>query len=433
VPVHYNPAAPRQAAYAGPGGDLQYTRLIPPGPAYFGAAAWFSLAAAFLLTGISRLIGIMRAADAVPAPVRLSTSRKTIHTDQLIDRYGLEWLRLDNQPDPSGDVFVFGEPVPGRWLTVLLDDGQLIWPATKAQPTLASTSLRLPIAQPDRLEAVHLLLAGYAQIVGLLDRLPTVIHKPLGADADWWILGALRPIVKTLVSLHLRRHLAALNSALLQATLLPYDMPDTQSRRALAEAGNQCRTFAGTLPRRGLLAVLATIAATSLSIVSPFVFLPHIHVSGQTVAQYLSLVLAVVLIFGIVPLVVFFHSVRCKRSLFTPASGGSNRRVARSTASVSTEWNIYELERTAFTAFGIPHPREWESTPLIGWLVGIIYGGAILSRAKIEILLPFLALLGIVAASVAIVKIYRWQRRIHTLQASPDWTTTAEDATPSVP
>ena len=112
---------------------------------------------------------------------------------------------------------------------------------------------------------------------------------------------------------------------LLRAALLCDDEPDSQSRRILAEASDECRTFAGTLPRRGLLAVLATIAATGLSIVSPFLLLPHIQLSVRVVSQYVPPVLVGVLIFGVAPLLMFFRSVLYKRALFNPASGSSDR------------------------------------------------------------------------------------------------------------
>ena len=46
-------------------------------------------------------------------------------------------------------------------------------------------------------------------------------------------------------------------------------------RRILAEASDECRAFAQTLPRCGLLAVLAAIAATVLTIISSFL-LPYV-------------------------------------------------------------------------------------------------------------------------------------------------------------
>jgi hypothetical protein len=262
VPIRYIPTAPSGAYYAGPDGDTYYPN---PGNAYFGAVVWLSFAVALLLTGASRLIGIMRAASTdVATPVWLTISGEIAYADELSDSYSLEWRVLPDQPDMEGDVHILGKPTAGRWLIVRLADDRLVWPARTAQPLLASV-LRLPLVWPGRGRDVQLLLAGYAQIVDLLGALPLFIRRPPGPETYRWWLGAPRPVVKTLVTLHLRRRLAALGSALLRAALLCDDKPDCQSRRILAEASAECRAFAGTLPRRGLLAILATIAATSIS------------------------------------------------------------------------------------------------------------------------------------------------------------------------
>src|SRR5215469_14877400 len=86
------------------------------------------------------------------------------------------------------------------------------WPASRA-----ISGLKLPVVQPGPAGSVHLLLAGYAQVVHLLALMPPVIRRPPGPETDWWVLGALRPVVKTLVTQHLRRRLAALSGALQRA------------------------------------------------------------------------------------------------------------------------------------------------------------------------------------------------------------------------
>jgi len=359
----------------------------------------------------------MRAASTdVATPVQLRTSGEIVHADQLSDSYSLEWRVLPFQPDVAGGVRILGKPAAGRWLIVRLNDGRLVWPARTAQPLLASAALRLPVVQPGRVGAVHLLLAGYAQIVDLLGALPVVIRRPPGSKTDWWVLGAPRPVVKTLVSLHLRRRLAALGSALLRAALLCNDEPDSRSRRMLAEASAECRAFAGTLPRRGLLAVLATIAATSLSILSPFLLLPHIPLTGRVVSQFVLPVLAGVLIFGVAPLLMFFRAVRYKRALFNPPSAVD----LKSAENVNTDWDVYELERAAFAAVAVLEQREWESRQTILWLIGAIYLAAIAIPLGFARPLPTLIVLGASAALFAVVKAYLWQRRMHALPASQD-------------
>jgi hypothetical protein len=351
------------------------------------------------------------------------------HVDQLPESYCLEWRLLQGQPNVAGDVHILGEPAGGRWLVVQLDDGRLIWPASKA---MASALLKLPVVQPSPVESVHLLLAGYAQIVDLLDKLPVLIRRQLGApETQWWLIAAPRPMVKTFVSVHMRRRLTTLSSALLRAALLCDDEPDSQSRRTLSDASDECRKFAGTLPRRGMLAAFATIAvvaATSLSIISPFLLLPHILLSGRDLGQLILLILGVIfvifVIFGLPTLSIVAHSIDYKEALFKPASGNSGRSMGKSIASANTDVDVYKLERAAFAAAKLRQPSErgW-----ILWLMGVIYPVAIIIFFGYELafngiaiggLIVFFAIAGgLIALFAIIVKFYTWQRRVRARQA----------------
>jgi hypothetical protein len=423
LPILYDPAAPSDAAYSGPGGDSAYPNLHGwEWPAYYGAAAWLSLALVLFSTGASRFIGITRAAlTSVTTPVRLKkTSFEVVVTDQLPDSYGLEWRVLPGQADIADEARILGKPEAGRWLIVRLDNDRLIWPASKAQPLLASAILRRPVVPSGPVGTVHLLLAGYAQMVELLGKLPIVMRQPPGVGINWWIIGALRPVVKSLLTIHLRRRLMALASALLWAASLCDDEPNHQSRRSLVEASNECRAFAETLPRRSLLAVLVTVAATSITIIGPFLLLPHIQFSGQVLGQYALPVLIGVLIFGVAPMLIFFRSVQCKRALFNPASANFNRPLTEPEAGVTADWNVYELERAAFAAVGVPEPNEWEAGRPIRWLVGFFYLAAISIPIGYVAPLITLAILGTSIVVFAIVKTYQWQHRVRTLQGSRD-------------
>jgi hypothetical protein len=419
IPIGYDPTTPSQAVYAGPGGDAKDTPWTSPPVAYFWAVVWLSLTITLLLTGISRLTNITRAAQgAVAMPVRLRTSGNMAHIDQGIEGYDLEWRLLQDQPDAAGDVHILGEPVAGRWLIVQVNDGRLIWPASKAQPVLTSASLKLPVVQPSPVESVHLLLAGYAQIVDLLDKLPIVIRRQPETGTEWWALGALRPVVRALVNVHLRRRLATLGGALLRAALVCDDEPDSQSRRMLSDASSECRAFASTLSRRSLLAVLATFAATVLSIVSPFLLLPHIPLSGRAVGLWILLVLIVTLIvFGWAPLNVFFHSVRWKRALFNPASDTFGKPISKSVPIVNANVDVYELERIAFAIAELPQPREWE------WrtesLVSVIYPAAI-TILLLSIVVSWqggTSILALIVSFYIVITSYRWHRRVRARQA----------------
>jgi hypothetical protein len=418
IPVLYNPAKPHEAGYAGPGGDSVYSQSpLFSGPLAFSiAAAIFSLALILLITRLWQLVGIIWAdPTAAATPVRLRISHGMAYAEHISRKYGLEWHLLDHPsyPDMVGDAHILGTPAAGRMLIVRLDNGLLVWPASRAQPVLASGKLRLPEVEPGRVGSVQLLLAGYAQIVDLLGALPLVIRRPPGAQTEWWgWFGALRPTVKTLITLHLRRRLDELGGALLREALLCE--PDSQSRRTLAQASEECRIFDRTLPRHNLFAVLATITATSMTIVSPFLLLPHIPLSVLVINSFILLFLAGVLIFSVVPLYMFFQSMRYKRALFNPVSGRAGQPVTEPTVSANAGWDVYELECAAFTALAVPQPVEWESRQSIRWLIGAIcLVPAAIGLYKLP--LPTLIVLAATAAWTVALRINRWRRRFHSL------------------
>jgi hypothetical protein len=172
----------------------------------------------------------------------------------------------------------------------------------------------------------------------------------------------------------------------------------------------------------------------SISILSPFLLLPHLPLSGRVVSQYIPPVLVGVLIFGVAPLLMFFRAVRYKRALFNPPSPNSGRpdiyagvltryitrymNELKSATNVNTDWDVYKLERKAFATVAVPEQREWESRQTILWLIGAIYLAAIAIPLGYAFPMPTLILLGASAALFAVVKTYRWQRRVHALQAS---------------
>lgn len=432
VPIRYDLAHPHHAFYAGPYGDIYSPSAKLR---YIAGAILVGLAGALLLISASWLTRIMRAAVAdVTTPVALtSPSLQVVRTNQLLDGYSLEWRLLADQPDAAGDVRIIGKPAGGRWLVVRLADGRHVWPSSRAEPVLESAALRLPVVESGRVGAVHRLLASYTRIVDLLGALPLIIRRPPARGTDWVWRGGLRPVINALVTLHLRRRLAALGSALLRAALLSDYEPDSQYRQRLADASDECRAFAKTLPRRGLLIVLvtlATIAATVMSIVSPFLVLPHIQLSGHVISQHVLQVLVGVLILGFVPMLIFFESVRCKRALFNPAAASSNRRMAKSPTSLNTDWDVYKLERAAFAALSLPEPNEWESRQPIRWLIGALYLAAVVIPLGYAYTVPTLSVLGGSAVLFALIMAWKWQRRIHAAQATPDQPEPAEDTPP---
>jgi hypothetical protein len=434
IPILYNPAKPHEAGYAGPGGDSVYAQspLFSGPPAFFVTAVVWSLAVILLLISLWQLMRIIWA-DPIDAdtPVRLRISHGMAYADHVSSNYALEWRLLGSDiglgpPDMAGDVHVLGRPAAGRMLIVRLDNGRLVWPSSRAQPVLALGKLRLPEVEPGRVGSVQLLLAGYAQIVELLSALPVVIRRPPGAQTEWWgWFGALRPTVKTLITLHLRRRLDELSSALLREALLC--KPGSQSRRLLAQTSEECRTFARTLPRHNLFALLATIAATIMTIVSPFLLLPHIPVSALVLNKLMLLVLAGVLVFSAAPIYMFYQSIRYKRALFNPVSGSTGQPATERTLSTNTSWDVYELEHAAFTAVAVPLPVEWESRQPILRLIGAICLVPV-AIGLYALPVPTLIILGAAATGIAARKIYRWLRRVHGLQVTSDQPKPVEDA-----
>jgi hypothetical protein len=426
IPILYNRVKPHEAGYAGPGGDSVYGQgaLFSGPPAFFFAAVSFAGALVLLTAGIWRLMGIIRTdVSGSGFPVRLRISRQVARAAGVAAGHDLEWRLMDRAgnepgyPDGECDARILGRPAAGRMLIARLEDGQLFWPASRAQPVVAAGRLSLPSTRPGGAGSAQLLLAGYAQVVDVLGVLPVVIRRPPGAGAQWWgWFGALRPMVKTLITLHVRRRLSELGGALLRASL----MCDSGSgpRRELAQASEECLALARTLPRRNLLAVLATVTATVITIVSPFLLLPHIPLSSQTIYVMLPAV-AGALIFGTAPLYMFFQSIRYKRLLFKPAPADAARPAADHAASAGEDWDVYELERAAFTAVGVPQPAEWESRRAVRWLIGAVYALPVAIGFGIALPMPTLIVVGVAAACAAAWRSYRWLRAIHNLRAVP--------------
>jgi hypothetical protein len=375
IPIIYNETQPKQAVYNGLGGDDR--GLFDPGrwkgPAYFGAVVWFSLAAVLLLAGVLWLVGTMRAALVrVAVPARLRTAGNVIRVDQADGMYALEWRVLPHQPELTGLVGILGGAAPGSWPIARLDTGQLVWPRSRAHPVPATAILRLPDMGPGPQASVHRLLAGYAQVFDLLDALPVVIRRSPEAEPAWWVIGAFRPVVRALVTAHARRRLTALSVALLRSSLLCGES-DARSRRSLAGAAGQCRAFADSLPQRSLTAAVATIVATALSVISPFLLLPHAELTTWDLTRGLPLLLSLLIVFfGFLPLTVFFRSNQWKQTLFNPPAPAPARD-GQPTIGRESTWDIYALERAAFTGAGLREPGKGESPETMRRWVTTLY------------------------------------------------------------
>jgi hypothetical protein len=378
VPILYDVEKPSRAVYNATNEDYGYDEGLFSagqweGPAFLGAVVWFGLAATLLLAGAWRLIATMRAA-LVPlsVPVHLRTADGVVRADRAGGMYALEWRVLPGQPELTGPVGILGGATGGRWPVARLNTGRLVWPRSKAHPVRETAVLQLPEMGSEPLASVYLLLAGYAQLFDLLDALPAVILRPPEERSSWWGIGALRAVVRALVTVRSRRRLKTLSTTLLRSSLLCGES-DARSRQSLARAAEECRTFAAGLPQRSLIAAVTTITATALSIVSPFLLLPHVDLTSGPVVSLLPLLLSgLVVFFGFLPLTIWFRSVRWKQALFSP-SAAVPARAGQPAAGHNSTWDVYALECSAFAQVGLRTPGKEESLTAMRRVVTALY------------------------------------------------------------
>lgn len=382
LPVRYDPADAAIAAYNGPGGDAVYSN----GQAErVFAITVLVLDAILAFTGAARLTRILRAAYAA-AGIETSAADMVVRTsDSAVrllrirgpgDGTQLEWRVLARQPQSNGTVSLRGRLGRGGWLVAALPDARLIWPSSSAQSVLGIGPPDIALDDSVGLSAVaaqRRLLAGYALLLGMVEELPPLISRPPGgkAQAQWWWFGAPRPVVRLLAAAHVRHRLRALAAAQLRAAVLSPPADGDAARRLLYEASRECAAFADTLPRRAWLTLAVSVVTTGLAIYSPFFPTPRLHVALSLSALRALLIILFSLGLAVIPLFVFFHSVRCKRALFNPAATAGYQ------AGPGAGWNVYRYEEKAFEGAGAVLPREWEAMPRLRWIVGVIYAGTI--------------------------------------------------------
>lgn len=374
----------------------------------YTAAPLLVPAAVLLLSGAVRLTGLIKAARGDDhAPVLLRSSGRMVLAANVVDGQSVEWRVLRWQPRVVGTARIRGPVAPGRWVVVRLPNGRLIWPRSRIQPVVGTGTLQLPAAilcDEGPLAGVHQLLAGYVQTIRLVADLPLVVRRPPGPSKRWWLVGAPRPVVQALIVIQLRRRLAVLASALVHRAMETSGTDGGRARSRLLEASKECRALAGSLPRRRWFAAVAAIAATGLTIFSPFASLPHIP--GHVITKHALQVILASLAFGVVPMLMFFHAVSCKRALLSPATAMPKWAAVHEAPWLRADWDVYQLEKDAFASAVAAEPREWESWRWIPWLVGAVYGTAfgiplIYSDGP--------AALIVIAAAIALYALTRWR------------------------
>ena len=254
---------------------------------------------------------------------------------------------------------------------------------------------------------MHQLLAGDVLTIRLVADLPLMVRRPPGPSRGWLRVGAPRPLVQALIVMQLRRRLTALASALVHQAMETSGKDGGRARSRLLTASKECQALAGSLPRRGWLAALAAIAATGLTIFSPFAPpMPHIpkHITHQHVLQLILAGLA----FGVVPTLMFFHAVSCKRALLSPATAMPRWVAAHEAPWLCADWDVYQLEKDAFASVVAAEPREWESWRWIPWLVCAVYvmafGIPLIDSDPASAVI-------VMVAVIALYALARWRRR----------------------
>jgi hypothetical protein len=384
-------------------------------PASYAMAAFWSLPAISLLViGVLRLFRLIKAGrNDSRVPARLRSSGRTVIADHVLGGPSLEWRVLLWQPRVSGDMHILGPAGPGRWLVVQLANGRRVWPRTRAQVVIGTAGPKLPdaILRDEGPQAdVHRLLAGYVQTVGLAADLPLVVRRPPGPSTSWWLLGAWRPVVQTMILLQLRRRLTTLACALVHRALQTGSEGGDRTRRKLIEASQDCRTLAASLPKLAWLAVVATISTTGLTILGPLGHWPELGKSVSLLHRYLNNphtleVTLAGLAFAVVPLLVLFRSMRCAQALLSPATAIPRWAAAHEATWLRADWDVRRLETAAFTAAGTARPPE--SWRWLRWVIGAFYGLAVGYSVAHWHAWWALAWMG---AAVAVYALFRWRR-----------------------
>jgi hypothetical protein len=287
----------------------------------------------------------------------------------------LEWQLLRGQGKVTQTLFIRGRLERSRWLVVRTDENRLFWPSTRAQPVIGKgmyVAWGPTGADSGIITAHHRLLAAYTNVLGESKNLPPIIRCPPGQGNSWWWLGVPRPLVESLVTRHLRRRLRSLRGAL-TCRALQSDVDDGGThRRALREASQECQELADSLPRSASLALLVPVITIGFPIYATFFATPHINITiGFLIGLYLAW-----LFIGVVTIMIFYRSIRCKRALFSLSI--VERPMTGASAQSFNEWNLYEFETEAFKRAGEIEPREFEGEQWILWLLGGVYGLAIL-------------------------------------------------------
>ena len=393
IPISYEKAAPRIAAYAGPNSSVS---LFAVRAGYITAVLLFAAALvvlAFSITWLYRAARFMRM-TATGAAVQLRWYRAgdlVTATSQRDDKQFtwrvlppdspvnllLRFLRLFRmaavaRPRPDlfqilasaqreadatrpafakkGDAWASRELKTRRWIA-LRSAGVLLVPMSRAEAVFGTGLVSpSPLTEVGALVRDHRrLLAAYGTVLDEAAQLPRLIRPP--TDEGESVAGirmvlCWRVVVRLWIESHIRRQLGQLANAYAQAQVLIAKTGGgaDENRRSLTELREDCKLLNSSLtdaPRRisSLIIGLATLITVITFIVKAPQRLPFVQAVrfGAIITAVLLLVLP-----GFFALMACHDTFRCKRWLFSSYPSPPALQAA------SWNKNVYQLEDAVF-------------------------------------------------------------------------------------
>jgi hypothetical protein len=355
IPVYYLPSKPGTAYYAGPGGD----KNLPSATLYRIAGVGLGILGVYLLCSV--LTWRRQVLALVRKPIRTCTVRLRWHSEDHIrtttvvvtpHEGSMEYSWRVLPAKISDDVIVAilrnlfsvkssfesGSPAsprperaeltgrlsPHRWL-ILHADGQLILPASRAEPVIGTRqSLKIDANKSFLLVAHRRLFAAYATVLGETRQLPAFIRPPSESDSLRVLNGlrtllCWRALVRLNVELDIRRQLKCLTDAYIRSQMLiiPSGRYAEQERRNLAELRDECQLLSASLTdiRSRIVSLILGVAV----VLPPLLVIIKVHQFQlsrlvQVVIFYTVWSLAVLP--GIFVLRGYIDAFQCKRRLY---------------------------------------------------------------------------------------------------------------------